>query len=283
MQFRGRERHPLGAGAHRPNSRKPRQLLGQTGGRRAHRQREIDHVLGAEGGDQLAGRTQRDHLAMIEDRYAVAEALGFVHVVGGEENGVPRPAEALDHFPQLASRLGIEPRRRLIEEEQLGTAHQSAGDGQPLLLPSRQLPHPAPAFFAQGHQVEHFVHGVRVMIETAKELQGFFDRKLFRELRFLELNAQPFAEGPPSRAVIPAHAQDFDVAGVGEGEAFQDLDGGGLPGAIGPQETETLTGIDGEVQSRDGENVGVALDETAGADSRHVRRRRGLPAWPSRA
>ncbi len=48
---------------------------------------ELHHVLDADGGDQLARRAERDHLAVIHDGHAVAEALGFVHVVGGEQDG----------------------------------------------------------------------------------------------------------------------------------------------------------------------------------------------------
>src|SRR5262245_23866006 len=38
--------------------------------------REIDHMLSAQAGDQLARRAERDNLSMIYDGYAIAQPLG---------------------------------------------------------------------------------------------------------------------------------------------------------------------------------------------------------------
>src|SRR5581483_8748061 len=51
---------------------------------RAVGDRELHDVLGAERSDQLERRAERDHFAVIDDRHAVAENLGLVHVVRGE-------------------------------------------------------------------------------------------------------------------------------------------------------------------------------------------------------
>jgi len=51
--------------------------------------RKLHHVFRTGRGDQFARRAQGDFSAMIHDGHAVAKPLGFVHVMGGEQN---RPA-----------------------------------------------------------------------------------------------------------------------------------------------------------------------------------------------
>ena len=52
--------------------------------------RELDDVLGAERGDQLARRAERDDLAVIHDRDAVAQPRRLLHVVRGEQHRAAR-------------------------------------------------------------------------------------------------------------------------------------------------------------------------------------------------
>jgi hypothetical protein len=84
---------------------------------------ELHHVLGVEGRNQLSGRAERDHPAMVHDRDAVAEALRLFHIVSGEQNGPAVRLEALDQLPELAAGLRVEPGGGLVEEEQGRVAH----------------------------------------------------------------------------------------------------------------------------------------------------------------
>ena len=88
---------------------------------------------------RLRGGAQRDHLALVDDRHPVAEPLGLVHVVR-RQDGRPAPVvEVADHLPELPARLGVEARRRLVEEKQFGVADQGDRHGQPLLLAAGKL------------------------------------------------------------------------------------------------------------------------------------------------
>ena len=100
--------------------------------------RELDDVLGAERRDQLARRPERDDLAVVHDRHAIAQPLRFVHVVRREHDRAARALELVDEIPELPARLRIEPGRRLVEEQQLRIADQRAGEREPLLLAARQ-------------------------------------------------------------------------------------------------------------------------------------------------
>ena len=71
---------------------------------------------------------------MIHDRDAVAQPLGFVHVVRGQNDRPPGLLEVFDQIPQLATGLRIESGCRLVEEQQLRATDQCAGEREPLLL-----------------------------------------------------------------------------------------------------------------------------------------------------
>ena len=81
--------------------------------------------------------------------------LGFVHVVGGQEN---RPAvllEVLDQIPELPSCLRIEAGRRLVEKQQLRIADERARERQPLLLSARQRSDASRPLLLELHERDH--------------------------------------------------------------------------------------------------------------------------------
>src|SRR5215204_2636248 len=61
--------------------------------------RELDDMTGTERRDELAGGVERDHLAVIHDRYVIAEPLGLVHVVRREHRRPAFVAERVDDIP----------------------------------------------------------------------------------------------------------------------------------------------------------------------------------------
>src|SRR5260221_13773427 len=95
-------------------------------------------MFGAQRGDQLAGRAERDHLAVVHHRDAVAKPLRFFHVVRGQQHCPPAFLESLDDIPGLMARLRVEAGSWLIQEEQLWVSHQGAAKGEPLLLATRE-------------------------------------------------------------------------------------------------------------------------------------------------
>src|SRR5689334_21645719 len=212
---------------------------------------------------------------MVDDRDAIAEPLGLVHIVGREQDRAARGLELLDEVPDLAARLWIEPRRRLVEEEQIRVADDRAGDGQSLLLPAGQLTNPAVTLLVELDESNDVVDRSARRIEAAKQSHRFGDRQLLRELRFLQLDAEALAK----LAVVarPAPAEHDDITLVGGVEALADLDRRRLAGAVRPEQAETFAGRDLEVQSIDGDDVRVALAEAVHRDreiSSHGRSRR---------
>ena len=69
---------------------------------------------------ELVGRARRDDRAVVDDQDPVAERVGLVEVVRGEEDRRPASSRsAADVLPQVGPRLRVEPGGRLVEEDQL--------------------------------------------------------------------------------------------------------------------------------------------------------------------
>src|SRR5688572_10908314 len=102
-----------------------------------------------------------------------------------QQHGAAAGLELLENAPQLPPRLRIEPGGRLVEKQQVRIAGQRAGDRQPLLLPARQLAHPARALALETDDAHQLVDGGALLIERAEDLENLVDRQLLRELRFL--------------------------------------------------------------------------------------------------
>jgi hypothetical protein len=131
---------------------------------------------------------------VIHDRDAIAQTLRFIHVVRGEHHRAPLGPEARDELPELPAGLRVQPRRRFVEKEQVRVAHDRAGDGEPLLLATRKRRDAGVPLLLELHHGNHILHGAAPLVETAEEADGFADRQLVGELRFLQLHAESLAK-----------------------------------------------------------------------------------------
>ena len=104
-----------------------------------------------------AGRAEREHLAVVEDRDPLAERVGLLHVVRREQDRQPVPVEVAEDPPEVDSRLRVDPRGRLVEEEHLRPVGERAGDHQPLREPARELEHHRAGTLGEGELVEQLV------------------------------------------------------------------------------------------------------------------------------
>ena len=103
--------------------------------------RKLHNVFAAHRRNQLLRRPQRNHLPMIHNRHAIAQPLRLFHVVRRQNNRAPRLLQLVHQVPQMPPRLRIEPRRRLVQKQQLRIAHQRRRHRQPLLLPAGEPAH----------------------------------------------------------------------------------------------------------------------------------------------
>ncbi len=210
----------------------------EPGRRRAAAHGELDDVLGAGPGDQVGGRAHRDHLALVDDGDPVAEPLGLVHVVRRQDRGPPPGAEVEDHVPELPPRLRVEPGRGLVEEQQLGVAHQGHRHGKPLLLAAGDLLDEGVGLRFERDPGQDVAGRQAVAVEAAEHRDQFAEGGFLREAGLLQRDADPLADLVGLR--VPAPAQDLDVARGRRVQPFEDLDRGRLARAVGAEQAEAF-------------------------------------------
>ena len=99
-----------------------------------------DEGVGRVGGQlvRLAGLVQA---AVEDDADAVGERAGVEEVVGDDQRGDRDPGEDVGElFANGRSRVGVERRQRLVEQQHGRVAGERAGDGHPLALAAGQAP-----------------------------------------------------------------------------------------------------------------------------------------------
>src|SRR5262249_13001170 len=178
-------------------------------------------------------RAKRDHLPMIHDGDAVAQAFRFVHVVSRQQYGTALLTERPDDVPELPTRLRVEPGCRLVEEQELRIANQRAGDREALWLAAGELADPCFGFLFERDAGNGFVGFEPAVVEAAKQRERLANRELLRQLGFLQRDADTLADVAVLSA--PVHPEDFDFAGRRLQQSFDDLDGRRLTGPIGTQ------------------------------------------------
>jgi len=135
--------------------------------------------------------------------------------------------------------------------------HQRASDSQPLFLASGKLAHARPRLLLELHHRHHVRHRRPALVEAAEQVERLFDRELVGELSFLKLDAQPLPQTP--RAAGPVDPQKLDRPGVRRQQPLADFDGGGLSGAVRPEQREALARAGVEVDPIHRHYVAVSL------------------------
>ncbi len=179
-----------------------------------------------------------------QNGHARAQLLGFLDVVRGQKQGLPHPAEFENDVVELMPDLGIQPGRRLIQDDEIGIPHEGQGEGEPLFLPAGEPFVELLALWVQTDQGEEFVDRPRMRIEGGKQMEQLLHPDLVRKRRNLELAADEFADLAGRRLRIDAENADLTPVPVLDTE--QDLDERGFAGTVWSQKAENLTRPDSE-------------------------------------
>ena len=78
-------------------------------------------------------RAEREQLAGVDDRDAIAEALGFFHVMRRVDDRAAFAMQRLDALEDLVARLRIDADGRLVEQQQFGIVQDRGGQIEPPL------------------------------------------------------------------------------------------------------------------------------------------------------
>ena len=203
--------------------------------------------LRAQPGQQRVRPVEGHDRALVHDRDAVAEPFGLIEVVGGQHGGhAGAPAKPADQVQQLIAGAGVQPHRRLIQEQHPRFGHQRPGDLQAPPLAAAVAVHRAADHLGQPEHTGQLgdlagcggrrdAPQPRVQVKVAAAGQ-----RLVQD-RFLEHHAadRPGCDGVPDHV---GTGQPRRPAGGLDGG--QHPDGGGLAGAVRAQQAEHLTGGD---------------------------------------
>ena len=222
---------------------------------------------------------------MVEHGDAVTQTLNLIEVMRIDEHGhVASAAQLLQQLAHHALGLGVETRRRFIEEEQFGVVNKSTRQPQFTLHAGRERAYLRVALVGQANEIEEFFNPAHVVAHAVKPgviIQTLKGGHAVIQAAVLEQHAHACPNSVPLARDLTEHAHR---APRRLQQSQQNAHGGGLPCAVGTEEAEDLTGLDAEADGvqhgRSGRSV-EALSEIDGFDDVHVESGRwSLPSAP---
>ena len=90
----------------------------------------------------------------------LAESLGLLQVVGGEQDRRPLLVKAADVAPELVAQLDVDPGGRLVEDHQARLVQKRPGKEQAAAHPSGELRRAHVALRAKVEDVDHLLRSL---------------------------------------------------------------------------------------------------------------------------
>ena len=190
--------------------------------------------------------------------------------MGGEDHAdalLPQPGHDGAHGQ---APLGVDARRRLVEEGHLGPPDQGQRQRESLLLAPREVAPGRGGHAAQPDQVEQLLGRDGRRVVAGEEVQHPARAEHGVHAAALEHDADPAAEG--GVVVLGTEPEHPHAAGGGAPVALERLDGGRLAGPVGPEHDQHLARRGREVEVVDGgrrAGGSVAHGEAVDLDSWH--------------
>jgi hypothetical protein len=184
--------------------------------------------------------------------------------------------QALELGPRVVAQLGVKIGQRLIQEEQLGAAHQRAADREALLLAAGQRVRLARERVADAEHFGDFGHA-RADLAGAHPLlaQGIGKIVEGREVRVERERLENHGHAAPlhgrMRDVLAREPYGARVRTLEAGDAAQSR---GLTGGARAEDHEELAGGDIQVDATERLHVAEAFGQPANLQLGHLRARR---------
>lgn len=196
----------------------------------------------------------------------IGEFLGLFEVVGGEHDGGAVAGEIAHQFPAPPAGSGVESGGRLVEEENIGRADDAEREIDSSLLPTRKTGDAFVELVGKFDHLDDLVDAPATGIRRAVEIQGLANGEFLVDTGLLQHDADAVAERSTSLGGIDP--EDGDPSAVATAMSLKDLDRGGLPSTVGPEDGEHLPGLDRKGHAIDGPKVAVGLGEILNLDRR---------------
>lgn len=198
----------------------------------------------------LFGRADLHDLPPIHDDDSVAHGEGFGLIVGDEEHrDVELPLQLLDLAPHTGSKIRVEIRERFVEEEEFRIGGESPREGDPLLLSAAQLMDRTVAVSLQADGGKVFFRRTeRLFLRQLSEVSNavgniFQDRVMGKEGIVLKDGGDI---SPLGRKVFNRFPVEENRPLIGQKEAAEEVEDGGLSAAGGAEKGDELAPLDGQ-------------------------------------
>ena len=142
--------------------------------------------------------------------------------------------------------MGIESRRRLVEEEQHRTAHEGTSNLEAFLLPARQFSNPGVGFLLEVDRRNDLSRVETLVVEASEQSDRLGHAELAGKTCFLKRDTDLLLE--PAVALAPRLAQNFDGPRGGFEQAFEDFNRCRLACPVRAQQAEALALVDLQVE-----------------------------------
>jgi hypothetical protein len=208
--------------------------------------------------------------SVTKDRDAVAHGLHLGEQVRREEDRLSAVAGLADARPERALHQGIEPGRRLVEDEKVGASHEGGDQDDLLAVPPGVCAHALRWIESEPLDQLVAVGRVDVPVGDSEEVQRFRSGQRRPQVRL----TRDEGKTPMNlhRVPLAVQAEDLRVAGRRDGQIEQEPDGRRLPGTVRPQVAEDLARADVEVECIECRALAVGLRQPDGRDrSSHSR------------
>lgn len=217
---------------------------------------------------EFVGGALDDDPAAVDDRDAFGEPVGLLQVVRGEDDGQPLVVgQPGDLLPHRRTGLRVESGGGFVEEEHLGTVDQAERHVEASLHPSGVPLDLAVARVGEVEAVQQFV-GAALHGRAPHPVQPALEQEVLPaggdRVGAGLLGDHADGSADPVGVAQDVVSGDGRGAGVGAGQGGEDLDGGGLPGTVGAEQSEDRAGLDAEVHAAQGGDIaGIGLDQVS--------------------
>jgi len=178
---------------------------------------------------------------VVDDRDAGGEAVGFLEVLGGEQNGHAVARELGHDPPQLLARPGVQSGGRLVEQDDRRAADEARGEVQPSAHAARVDGGAAVGGLGELEALQQLARagsrlGARQPVQPADHLQVLAAGELAVDRRELagQADLAPHREGLPDHVV----AEHAGLARRRLEQRGEDADQRGLARPVGPEQPE---------------------------------------------
>jgi hypothetical protein len=210
---------------------------------------ELQHVP-ADAALELLGGARGDDQAAVDDRDLVSQLIGFIQVLGGEQQRRAAGHQRPDGVPHRQPGPRVQAGGRLVQEQHPGPADQAGGQVEPPLHAAGEVLGGPVGGVGQAELIQQLhrpLAGIRPaqVIQAADDLQVFPAGQLFLDGRGLPGQADRAADG--SGLADDVVTLDPGPPAVRRQQGGQDADRGGLAGPVGAEHAQHRAAGHGQV------------------------------------